>query len=203
MKFSQKKFENWWFWKKAILKNKKSLFAISKTDRHLLRKKVRQRISVMKTNTLYVSRELAFQFTVCLEDNKNTGVLGFSLLRFFDEFWRNKWHSIFDVVKRLHFWTSWNITRNIQHTYSTYSLIQYKGYNSKLKIFDGVHFRKYLIPLPAFYLIIWLMKSPKNFEKIPILKTWRQIFFWGIKTYFGKMMLFKAWKNIYFNQKMS
>ena len=25
--------------------------------------------------------------------------------------------------------------------------------------------------LPEFYLIIWLMKSPKNFEKIPILKT--------------------------------
>ena len=25
--------------------------------------------------------------------------------------------------------------------------------------------------LPEFYLIIWLMTSPKNFEKIPILKT--------------------------------
>ena len=25
--------------------------------------------------------------------------------------------------------------------------------------------------LPGFYLIIWLMTSPKNFEKIPILKT--------------------------------
>jgi hypothetical protein len=33
---------------------------MSKMDRHLLRQKVRQRISVMKTNTLYVSRELAF-----------------------------------------------------------------------------------------------------------------------------------------------
>ena len=49
-----------------------------------------------------------------------------------------------------------------------YSLIQYKGYNSKLKIFDGVQFRKYFISLPAFYLIIWLMKSPKSFEKIAI-----------------------------------
>ena len=28
-----------------------------------------------------------------------------------------------------------------------------------------------LIFLPEFYLIIWLMRSPKNFEKIPILKT--------------------------------
>ena len=31
-------------------------------------------------------------------------------------------------------------------------------------------FRKYLILLPAFYLIIWLMKSSKSFEKIAILK---------------------------------
>ena len=32
---------------------------MSKTDRHLLCQKVHQRISVMKTNILYVSRELA------------------------------------------------------------------------------------------------------------------------------------------------
>ena len=31
-------------------------------------------------------------------------------------------------------------------------------------------FRKYLILLLAFYLIMWLMKLPKNFEKIAILK---------------------------------
>ena len=47
----------------------------------------------------------------------------------------------------------------------TYSLIQFKGYNSKFKFLDGVQFRKYFISLPAFYLIIWLMESPKNFEK--------------------------------------
>ena len=57
------------------------------------------------------------------------------------------------------------------------------------------------ISLPEFYLIIWLMRSPKNFEKIPILKTWQVDFFWGIKTYFGKMMLFQAWKNKYHIQK--
>ena len=51
-----------------------------------------------------------------------------------------------------------------------YSLIQYKCHNSKFKFFDGVQFRKYFISLPAFYLIIWLMKSPKNFEKTYILK---------------------------------
>ena len=31
--------------------------------------------------------------------------------------------------------------------------------------------------LPAFYLIIWLMTSPKNFEKIAILKIWQLFFF--------------------------
>ena len=53
---------------------------------------------------------------------------------------------------------------------ANYSLIQYKGYNSKFKFFDSVQFRKYFISLPAFYLIIWLMESPKNFEKTSILK---------------------------------
>ena len=31
-------------------------------------------------------------------------------------------------------------------------------------------FRECLILLPAFYLIVWLMKSPKKFEEIAILK---------------------------------
>ena len=43
--------------------------------------------------------------------------------------------------------------------------------------------------LPAFYLIMWLMTSPKNFEKIAILKKWQLVFFWGVKTYFGEIPL--------------
>ena len=43
--------------------------------------------------------------------------------------------------------------------------------------------------LPAFYLIIWLMTLPKNFEKISILKIQQLVFFWGIKIYFGKFLL--------------
>ena len=67
-----------------------------------------------------------------------------------------------------------------------YSLIQFKGYNSKFKFFDGVQFRKYFISLPAFYLIIWLMESPKNFEKTSILKIWQLVFFRVVKTGFGE-----------------
>ena len=40
-----------------------------------------------------------------------------------------------------------------------------------------------------FYLIIWLMTSLKNSEKILILKTWQLFFFWGIKTCFGILPL--------------
>ena len=41
------------------------------------------------------------------------------------------------------------------HTDRNYSQIQYKGYNSKSKFFDGVQFRKYFISLPAFYLNLY------------------------------------------------
>ena len=64
-------------------------------------------------------------------------------------------------------WAKCYIPNNIKRSYS---LIQYKGYNSKFKFFDDLEFRKYFISLPAFQLIIWLMKSPKNFEKTSILK---------------------------------
>ena len=70
-----------------------------------------------------------------------------------------------------------------------YSLIQYKGYNFKLKSFDGAQFRKYFISLPAFYLITWLVKSPKNFEKTSFLKIWWLVFFRGVKTHFGEILL--------------
>ena len=48
------------FYDDEVSVNSRSLFTMSKTDCQLLRQKVRQRLSVMKTNTLYVSRELAF-----------------------------------------------------------------------------------------------------------------------------------------------
>ena len=33
------------------------------------------------------------------------------------------------------------------------------------------------------------MKSPKNFEKIAILKIWQLVFYWDVKTYFGILPL--------------
>ena len=58
--------------------------------------------------------------------------------------------------------------------------------------------------LPASYLIIWLMKAPKNFLKIVIVKTGELVSFWGAKTHFDKlpfeMMHFQPWKKKYFNQ---
>ena len=45
---------------------------MSKTDRHLLCQKVRQRTSVMKINTLCVQKIDILIFMFYLEDNKNT-----------------------------------------------------------------------------------------------------------------------------------
>ena len=55
-----------------LLNDKWSLFTTSKMDRHVLRKKVRQRISVMKTNTgvcvvFKTKRELKCQFSGNIE----------------------------------------------------------------------------------------------------------------------------------------
>ena len=59
------------------------------------------------------------------------------------------------------------------------------------------------IPVPAFYLIMCLMKAPKNFEKIAILKIWELVSLGGGKTHFGKLAL--KWcifrhEEIFFNQ---
>jgi hypothetical protein len=43
--------------------------------------------------------------------------------------------------------------------------------------------------LPAFYLIMSLMKALKNFENIAILKTQELVSFLGAKTHFGKLAL--------------
>ena len=53
---------------------------------------------------------------------------------------------------------------------------------------------------PVFYLITSLMKAPKNFEKIPILKIWQLVSFWGVKTHFGdtpEIMHFQAWHFLF------
>ena len=49
---------------------KQSLFTLSKMDRQLLRQKVCQRISVMKTNTLYVSEYWHFHSLFVLKTTK-------------------------------------------------------------------------------------------------------------------------------------
>ena len=43
--------------------------------------------------------------------------------------------------------------------------------------------------LLVFYLIMCLMKAPKNFGKIAILKIWELISLGGVKTHFGKLAL--------------
>ena len=61
-----------------------------------------------------------------------------------------------------------------------------KGHNLLFYFLFSEKFRKCFIILPAFNLIMWLMKLPKNFEKIVILKIGELVSFWDVKTYFGK-----------------
>ena len=61
-----------------------------------------------------------------------------------------------------------------------------KGHNLLSYFVFSKKVRKYLILLPAFYLIMWLMKLPKNFEKIAILKIGELFSFLGVKIQFGK-----------------
>ena len=76
----------------------------SKKDCYLLRQKVCQSISLMKTKTIYISREsigilihvLSWRQHQCTVFVFITEILG-------QTFWCNKWRSVFDVIKRLHF----------------------------------------------------------------------------------------------------
>ena len=51
-----------------------------------------------------------------------------------------------------------------------YRLDTLKGHQSKFVIVNGETFRNCFISLTAYSLIIWVMRPPKNFEKIAILK---------------------------------
>ena len=53
--------------------------------------------------------------------------------------------------------------------------------------------------LPVFYLIIWVMKAPKNFGKITVLKIWELITLGSVKTHFGKIAL--KWCNFRHEKK--
>ena len=75
---------------------------MSKTDRHLSRQKVCQRISVMKTNTgVFVVFETNPELKCKLSGNIEC--VCFHYWDSWQAFWRDNWQSIIDVVKRLDF----------------------------------------------------------------------------------------------------
>ena len=86
-----------------------------------------------------------------------------------------------------------------------YSLNAFKWQKSNIKYLSMKSSEIVFIFLSAFYLIMWLMTSPKNFEKMSILKIWQLDFFWGVKIYLGKFLpkwyIFRHWK-IWFSQIM-
>ena len=68
------------------------------------------------------------------------------------------------------------------HSISTVQrLATLKGHKSKFTIVKGETFRNYFIFSPAYSLIMWFIRSSKNFVKIAILKICQLISFWGVK----------------------
>ena len=77
-------------------------FTTSKMDRHLLWQKVHQKISVIKTNTFDdIEKNSSFWHFNSRFVLKTTKTQVFVMITeiFWWTFWRNKWRSIFDVVK--------------------------------------------------------------------------------------------------------
>ena len=79
-----------------------------------------------------------------------------------------------------------------------HNLLYFQFYFCLVKLIKMVYFL-YL----DFNWIFWFMKSPKNFEKITVLKIWELVFFWGVKTHFGAKYWSKSWLlNMLLSQKL-
>ena len=89
-------------------------------------------------------------------------------------------------VNSSHLSKEWEIFIRTKYKIS-YTLILYKCHKSNFNKCINEKFRNFF--LPALYLIMYLMKPWKNFEKIAILKIWELVYFWGVKTHFGKLPL--------------
>ena len=63
--------------------------------------------------------------------------------------------------------------------------------------------KKYLICLPAFYLIMFLMKSLKNSKKIAIFEICRLVSFLGVKIHFGEKYAWSAIEILFMEANLS
>ena len=115
--------------------------------------------------------------------NKSIFQCQIKLISYRSQFWHLRRKPAVIFSKWLFFQNSLMIS------WATYSLNTFKCHKSNIKNLWMKSSEIVFIFLPAFYLIIWLMTSPKNFEKISILKIWQLVFFWGVKIYFGKFLL--------------
>ena len=71
------------------------------------------------------------------------------------------------------------------------------------QFFINEKFKKYFICLPAFYLIMCLMKSLKNFEKLAIFEIWQLVSFWGVKIHFGEKYDWFAIETLFMEANLS
>ena len=78
-----------------------------------------------------------------------------------------------------------SILQGMKQICNTYLDSDWKRMSQKCYQFV-INEKKNLIFSPAFYPIMCFMKSPKNLEKMAILKTWQLVFFWGVTIHIGE-----------------
>ena len=105
---------------KNIYNHSQSLSTTSIMNRQLLRQKVRQKISVIKTNTylfLLSSRQKVNKMPTWTIFVLSSQVFVLNTEIFWRTFWRNNWRSIIDVVERLRYYFTDQISQKIWQLY--------------------------------------------------------------------------------------
>ena len=90
-----------------------------------------------------------------------------------------------NLYRQVQTWDIWGNQYTVQHKLRSEMNRTKVSHKILLIKSSGDHF----IFLPVYYLIMWVMKTSKNFGKIAILKIWELISLWDVKTYFGKLAL--------------
>ena len=105
---------------KNIYNHSQSLSTTSIMNRQLLRQKVRQKISVIKTNTylfLLSSRQKVNKMPTWTIFVLSSQVFVLNTEIFWGTFWRKNWRSIIDVVERLRYYFTDQISQKIWQLY--------------------------------------------------------------------------------------
>ena len=130
----------WWYFGWRTIE---SAGVFNKADHHLLRKKVCQRISVMKTNTA--------SFVVFMTKHKLKCQLSGITEILWQTFWHNKWQFVFDVVKDYIKLCQLKIVQCTDLKKNGLYGFQYPRPHTKRQVLPNIKVMKYCLALPNIY----------------------------------------------------